>query len=200
MNEQQKNGLRGQRMFARRREQGFTLMEILVALAIVGIIIGITAAALGGRATTTRLQSVASQIAQTIQGRQQLFINDLRSAKVDTTELATELATTFAGSTIVTAAVATGSPCVGTATPVGITFTVATLDMAEATALQALISTAVDDVFADRVATADGSYFDVFDTTDAADAWVGGTLPATALTDDPTGAGITTVNLCIDSD
>ena len=49
------------RRIARKGERGFTLMEILVALAIVGIIVAVTAAALGGRATTARLEAVATQ-------------------------------------------------------------------------------------------------------------------------------------------
>lgn len=199
MNQSTKKTRRAERI-RRACEKGFTLMEILVALAIVGIIVALTAAALGGRATTTRLESVASQVAATIQGRQQLFINDLRTAGITDDELATELATTFAGSTIITAATTTGTPCVGTTTPEGVVFTVATLDLAEAQALQELIATQVDNLFTDRATGTDGSYNDVFATTNAADAWANPPT-TTMLTDDPTAVtAATTVNLCIDSD
>ena len=161
------------RRIARAGERGFTLMEILVALAIVGIIVAITAAALGGRATTTRLQSVASQISQTVQGRQQLFINDLRSAHIPIAELASELGTTFANSTIIDAnIVAPGiigiqpqatSACATPGVGIQIGLVPGALTLSEAQSLQELIQSQVAEIF-DGV-TGDGSFTDVFNGT-----------------------------------
>ena len=176
----------------RKGERGFTLMEILVALAIVGIIIGITAAALGGRATTTRLQSVASQVGQTVQGRQQLFLNELRSAHISMAALATELQTVFSGSTIITSVASDTAGASCTTGTYGVIFTVATLTADESEALQPLILTAVANIFDGVTLNAAGGYQDVFfDATQT----IATTLAAPPANTTATSA--TTVNLCI---
>jgi len=162
---------RMRRAVARSCEKGFTLMEILVALAIIGIIVAVTAAALGGRATTTRLESVASQVAQTVQGRQQLYVNELRDAHLTTAELANELATVFANSTIVdggtTVAVASGTVACDTTAGVGVAIGLDAnvLSTEEANTLQTQIQSAVANIFDGIGSADDGGYSDVFNGT-----------------------------------
>ena len=68
-------------------------------------------------------------MAQTVQGRQQLFVNDLRTNAITANELASELDTTFAGSTMVTNVDDAAAACTAAgATDLGIEFTIATLD------------------------------------------------------------------------
>lgn len=178
-------------------DKGFTLMEILVALAIVGIIVAITAAALGGRATTTRIESVAQQVAQVIQGRQQLFINDLRSADITMNEIASEIATVFANSTIVdTVAGTTGGTglCATTGTDDGLTFTTVanSLSQEEAVTLQNQIRSAVTDIF--DGAPAGGAYNAVFSNIST-----GVTAPLEPAAVPALAAGVATLYLCIDN-
>ena len=166
------------RRIARKGERGFTLMEILVALAIVGIIVAVTAAALGGRATTARLEAVATQVASVIQARQNLFINDLRTNDITMAEMASEMGTVFTNSTIINGdgtgaagivgddAVGSTLACVSGTPGKGIAFGLeaGALSQGEAEGLQTQIQSAVDNLFPTTV-PAKGGYAAIFGTT-----------------------------------
>ena len=183
------------RRIARKGERGFTLMEILVALAIVGIIVAVTAAALGGRATTARLEAVATQVASVIQARQNLFINDLRSNDITMAELASEMGTVFANSTIIDGASITGYDTAGTQAcdvngkGIELELEMNALSDAEAETLQQQIKSAVDNLFA--TPAAGGEFSTVFTVT--------GTPPPTSTFAgaSATGGATGVVHLCI---
>ena len=155
------------RAIARNCEKGFTLMEILVALAIIAIIIAVTANVLGGRATDTRLESIASGVAQSVQSTQQLFINDLRQAEVTEEELAGRLSSALTPLSEVTSVSATsGTACDTGSAGVSIVMTTGVpgaLDAAEQAALQALINTGINNIFDGIAATDPGGFEDVFE-------------------------------------
>ena len=178
------------------REKGFTLMEVLIALAVLAVIIAITAGALGGRATDTQLGGVANQVAAAIQSRQLLFVNGLRDANMTVAEVAGLLGTVFEDSDIIdppttgfaTDAANAGTYCAGAnGNGLEIDLVAGALDANEAIALQALIQSSVNDLFDGMLAADPGSYADVFGYTTA-------TGPEAGLT-----ATATEVHLCLGS-
>ena len=182
------------RRIARKGERGFTLMEILVALAIVGIIVAVTAAALGGRATTARLEAVATQVASVIQARQNLFINDLRSNDITMAELASEMGTVFANSTIIDGANITGydttttmDACAVAGAGIKLELEMNALSAAEAETLQQQIKSAVDNLFSSPAAG--GELSTVFTTSATRTATLAGAAAA--------GGAAGVVHLCI---
>ena len=175
---------------ASKGEKGFTLMEILVALAIIAVIVAVTAATLGGRATDTRLESIASAVAQTVQGTQQLFVNDLRQAQLTDDELAGRLSTALTPlvevSTVQTAGAAGCSGTSGQDASISLTMTApgATggLEAAEQVALQALITTQINNLFDGIAATDPGGYEDVVDGADSGQTTLDAATAASANT------------------
>ena len=165
-----------------------------MALAIVGIIVAVTAAALGGRATTARLEAVATQVASVIQARQNLFINDLRSNDITMTELASEMGTVFANSTIIDGATITGydttnttDACAANGAGIKLALEANALSAAEAETLQQQIKSAVDNLFA--TPAAGGELSTVFNVT--------GTPTATLAGATAAGGATGVVHLCI---
>ena len=152
--------------FARKGEKGFTLMEILVALAIIAVVVAVTAAVLGGRATGTRLEAVASSAARTIQAQQQLYVGGLRTAVTTEAGLANRLNTAVAPVTGIDSVTASNDACAGTeAADIGFAFEYSLpVDDDGAEILQEQMRDAITAIFIDIPATENGSYVDMFGT------------------------------------
>lgn len=180
-----KQSLRALPATARKGEKGFTLMEVLVTLAILAVLIGLVAAALGGRVTDTRFEAVASQAGQVLGTQRQLFTNELREGATNATtannsltmeELAGRLGTVLTQIDGITAVGDDTGATVcdgGTATDAGIFLTVdanLVADANEAAAVQSLLLNQARAAFDGGIGTAanfnDGNYGNVFGTAD----------------------------------
>ena len=187
MNQSTKKARRAERIGCA-REKGFTLMEVLIALAVLAVIIAITAGALGGRATDTQLGGVANQVAASIQSRQLLFVNGLRDANMSVQEVAGLLGTVFEDSDIIDPPAtgfdtnSSGTYCnAATGNGIEIDLVPTALDANEAIALQALIQSSVNDLFDGIAATDPGGYQDVFGYTTSTGPETGATATATEV-------------------
>lgn len=146
-------------------ERGFTLLEILVTLAVMGIIIALVAAALRGRVSETRVQAVASQVVQVIGTQQELYKSELRSTAMGEAALAARLNTALEELDEVTSVTAEGTgtaACTGAeGGDIGIIFTVVAADL-DAGMLQTEIHEAVTGLFEGIDKDDPGGYVDVF--------------------------------------
>lgn len=142
-------------------EKGFTLIEILVTLAVIALLIVITATFMGERATDTRHEAIASQVAQTIAAQQQLYVSGLRDARMNSAVVAGRVRNGLVAMDEFTAVAANATACTTAAAGLVITIDGDNGEgVINAANLQALLHAAVNDLF---VNPADGgAYGDVF--------------------------------------
>lgn len=172
------------RAFSGAGEKGFTLLEILVTLAVLGILIALLAAALLGRVDDTRVEAVASQVGQTIANQRQLYTADIRQGATGTANLNNRLTRAALQARLATVlqnvdeiASVLDAPT-GTCANAGVMFTTQNALAGQGAVLEAAIGTQATAAFAGQATTGwgDGTYRNVFGV-DATD-FVAATRPA----------------------
>ena len=135
------------------RQNGFTLVEIMVVLGLITVLAGIAAAAFGGRARIVLLDAHAEQAAEALRARQIDYAGGVRAHPMSTIEIAAAIDQALApGSNIVTSVAAETGACADHAamtSPTGLRIFIASgaLSHSEAQRLQDEMRARIAEVF-----------------------------------------------------